>query len=216
MTRPFAIGSFVLASWMPSAQAAPPAPPADPASVLGGPSVEDGAGAKTGGSFGEPTARQAVERTPMGAFVRIVRTLNEPSATYGETVDATPAGVALTDEQEATIRAAQREFQRKALGAMREAGLSPEEMRLLRDEKADPEDRRAVYAKVKDVAPDPSAAQEAMLAALTQEQREVVERRIELWRAERFARVRGPVLEEKARERIKQRDAERGGRRRGR
>ncbi len=203
MTRPRTIGSLVLASWMLAGLAcAQDAAKPDPASVLGGPKVEDAAGAPTGGSFGEPGARQMTERTPMNAFLQAVRSLNQPSVTYGETADKTPEGVRLTEKQSSEIRAIQREFQRAATQAMRDAGMSMEDIRALRDENADPEARRAMAEKMSESAPDASVAQEKIYALLTEDQRTVVERRIELWRTNRFANSRMRTLEGQARDRI--------------
>jgi hypothetical protein len=207
MTRPRTIGSLVLASWMLAGlAAAQDAAKPDPASVLGGPKVEDSADAPTGGSFGEPGMRQMTERTPMNAFLQAVRSLNQPSVTIGETTDVIPEGARLTDEQSREIRAIQREFQRAAMEAMREAGLSMEDIRAMRDEKGDPEQRRTLAEKVKETTPDASGAQEKVYALLTDEQRGIVERRIELWRADRFARARTETLERKAKEQIADQD----------
>ncbi len=203
MTRPRTIGSLALASWMLAGLAsAQDAAKPDPASVLGGPKVEDAAGAPTGGSFGEPGERQMTERTPMNAFLQAVRSLNEPSVTIGETTEETPNGARLTEKQSTDIRAIQREHQRAALQAMRDAGMSMEDIRAMRDENADPEQRRAMAEKMTESAPDASIAQEKIYALLTEEQRGIVERRIELWRANRFANSRMRTLEGQARDRI--------------
>jgi hypothetical protein len=207
MTRPRTIGSLILALWMLAGLAsAQDAAKPDPASVLGGPKVEDSADAPTGGSFGEPGMRQMTERTPMNAFLQAVRSLNEPSVTIGETTDVIPKDARLTDAQSTDIRAIQREFQRSAMQAMRDAGLSMDDVRAMRDDKTDPEQRRAMADKVKETTPDASGAQEKIYALLSKEQREIVERRIELWRADRFAKARTETLERKAKEQIAEQD----------
>jgi hypothetical protein len=178
-------------------QSAPP----DPASVFEGPKVDDASSAKTGGSFGEPGMRQRAERVPMRAFGEMIRSLREPSVTIGEQTHATPESARLTDEQFASAQRIQREHQRASMLALREAGVSMEDMRALRDEKADPEARRAMQEKVEAAAPDPTVAQEKVLALLSQEQRTIVEARLELWRADRYAKARGAALEKQAKER---------------
>lgn len=181
----------------------------DPASVFEGPKVDDASDAKTGGSFGEPGMRQRAERTPMRAFAESIRSLREPSVTIGETTHATPQELRLTDEQLASATRIQREYQAAAARAAREAGVSMEDMRALRDDSADPEQRRAMLEKVEAVTPDPTVAQEKILALLSEEQRRIVEERIELWRADRYARARGAALQKQEAQRAAEQDARR-------
>jgi hypothetical protein len=137
----------------------------------------------------------------MRAFGEMIRSLREPSVTIGEQTHATPESARLTDEQLASAQRIQREYQRAAMQALREAGVSMQDMRAMRDENADPESRRAMQEKVEASTPDPTVAQEKVLALLSEEQRAIVEARLELWRADRYAKARGAALERQAKER---------------